>query len=72
MMRKRIRVALLAGVFLAAPLSMAAPASAVSLEPAQSQPESVDLICTMQYPPTLACLLSSLSASISSGPHLPL
>ncbi|GAB2704969.1 hypothetical protein [Nocardia thraciensis] len=71
-MPKRIRFALLAGVFAAAPLAAAAPASAVTVEQAEQESRPVAIICTQQYPPSLPCLLSSLSASISSGPNLPL
>ncbi|WP_327150258.1 hypothetical protein [Nocardia sp. NBC_01329] len=67
-MRHVLRVGLLVSALLTAPLATAATSSALPLEPRSSAverqaPESVGLVCTMQYPPTPLCWLSSLSAS---------
>lgn len=72
-MRRTLRAGLLASALLTIPAAGAATASAVPLVP-QTQPaverpasENIGLVCTMQYPPSPLCWLSSLSASIS-GP----
>ncbi|MBF6349086.1 MULTISPECIES: hypothetical protein [Nocardia] len=72
-MRRTLRAGLLASALLITPVAGAATAAAVPLVP-QSHPAAeraasadIGLVCTMQYPPTPLCWLSSLSASIS-GP----
>lgn len=66
-MRNAVRGGILAVFLSAAPLATAVPAPALPLE----QPEvthqenavaETGLVCTMQYPPTPACFLASLSA----------
>lgn len=74
-MRHVLRAGLLVSALLTVPAAGAATA-AVPLVPQsqpaaeQAEPAEVGLVCTMQYPPTPLCLLSSLSASIS-GPSAP-
>ncbi|MFI1459325.1 hypothetical protein [Nocardia carnea] len=72
-MRRTLRAGLLVAALFTIPVAGAATASAVPLVP-QAQPaaereasEDIGLVCTMQYPPSPLCWLSSLSASIS-GP----
>ncbi|WP_039828440.1 hypothetical protein [Nocardia testacea] len=66
-MRNIVRGGILAVALLAAPVATATAAPAgVPLElPRAAERAGADdtgLVCTMQYPPTLPCLLASLSA----------
>ncbi|MFI5718084.1 hypothetical protein [Nocardia sp. NPDC051750] len=71
-MRRILRAGLLAAALLTIPAATAATSSALPVVP-QSQPvveqrevpTDIGVVCTMQYPPTPLCLLSSLSASVS-------
>ncbi|WP_156426192.1 hypothetical protein [Nocardia jinanensis] len=70
-MRHVLRAGLLVSALLTVPAATAATSSALPLEPRpqpvveQQAPGRVGLVCTMQYPPTPLCWLSSLSASVS-------
>ncbi|MFF2083679.1 hypothetical protein ACFVVM_07870 [Nocardia sp. NPDC058176] len=67
-MRNKLRVGLLAGVLLMAPLATAIPASAAGL-PLQSA-EPTEQVASPGCPggaPHLSCLLESLSAGGSTG-----
>ncbi|NUP29543.1 MAG: hypothetical protein HOQ36_03520 [Nocardia sp.] len=71
-MRRVLRAGLLVAALLTVPAATAATSSGLPLEPRpqpaveqQEAPGPVGLVCTMQYPPSPLCWLSSLSASIS-------
>ncbi|MGW5384484.1 hypothetical protein [Nocardia sp. NPDC003963] len=72
-MRHVLRAGLLASALLTIPAATAATSTALPLEPRpqpaveQQTSEPVGLVCTMQYPPTPLCWLSSLSASVSKA-----
>ncbi|MGW1741515.1 hypothetical protein ACWCPQ_22225 [Nocardia sp. NPDC001965] len=70
-MRHVLRAGLLVAALLTVPAATAATSSALPLEPRpqpaveQQATGPVGLVCTMQYPPSPLCWLSSLSGSIS-------
>ncbi|MEU1982244.1 hypothetical protein [Nocardia sp. NPDC019395] len=72
-MRDVLRAGLVVAALLTAPVATAATSSALPLEPQprpaveQQVPADIGVVCTMQYPPSPLCLLSSLSASVSGS-----
>ncbi|MET8796501.1 hypothetical protein ABZV91_08605 [Nocardia sp. NPDC004568] len=66
-MRHAVRGGILVLVLVAAPVATATASAAGPLEPTRAaEPASAraaGAVCTMQYPPTLRCLLASLSAA---------
>ncbi|NEW40134.1 hypothetical protein GV794_13120 [Nocardia cyriacigeorgica] len=69
-MRNRVRVGLIAGVVLIAPLAAAVPASAIPLEPAApAAPELSDTVGKACLDPSagLLCYLSTMSASAAGS-----
>jgi hypothetical protein len=67
-MRNAVRGGVLVAALLAAPIAAATPSLAIPLEQPRATEqertaEETGIVCTMQYPPSLLCLLASLSAA---------